>query len=153
MLISILLITQRSLCMKIAKLLIPAALACSLFGFSGTVDAATGIVNLNQVLAGDSDFQAAAKAFAKEQTALQNDFNKKAQSMNDAQKKELAEKYNKQLDQKDKELIKPVQDRINAAVAQIAKEKNLDTVVIPGGYVYGKIDVDITQDVQKALKK
>lgn len=139
--------------MELAKLLIPAALACSLFGFAGTADAATGIVNLNQVLAGDSDFQAAAKAFAKEQNSLQEDFNKKAKSLNDAQKKELVEKYNKQLEQKDKELIKPVQDRINAAVAKIAQEKKLDTVVVPGGYIYGTIAMDITQDVQKELKK
>lgn len=138
--------------MKLKKVIVPLIMAgAALSGFA-TADAATGIVNLNQILAKDAAFQSASKTYAAEQAKLEKDFAAKSKNMTDAQKQKLAQDYQKQLIQKDNELIAPIQKKINDAVAKVAKEKNVDTVVVPGGYIYGTISVDLTQDVEKALK-
>ena len=121
-------------------------------GSAITANAATGIVNLNQVLANDPAFVQASKQFNQETMKLQAEYDKKSKNMTQAQKQELMKGYQAQLDKKNAELVQPIQKKVDDAVAKIAKEKNLDTIVIPGGYVYGHIDVDITGDVQKAIR-
>lgn len=137
--------------MKIVKMAIPFMVAAAALGSAMTADAATGIVNLNKILANNAEFQKATKSFQAEQLKMQKDFDSKSKNMNDAQKEKLVNEYRKQLTQKDKELIQPIQDKLNDVVAKIAKEKNIDTVVIPGGYIYGEITADLTDDVQKAM--
>lgn len=117
-----------------------------------TADAATGIVNLNKVLANDPAFVQASKKFNQETMKLQAEYDQKSKNMTPAQKQELIKGYQAQLDKKNAELVQPIQKKVDDAVAQIAKEKKLDTIVIPGGYVYGHVDVDITEDVQKAIR-
>lgn len=133
-------------------ILMTCGILCATLGGALTADAATGIVNLNKVLANDPAFTQASKAFNNEVVKLQADYDKKSKNMNNTQKQELMKSYQAQLDKKNAELVQPIQKKVDDAVAKIAKEKNLDTIVIPGGYVYGHIDVDITVDVQKAIR-
>ena len=46
----------------------------------------------------------------------------------------------------------PVQEKFKAAVEKAAKDKKVDTVVAPGGLLYGTVDVDLTADVQRNMK-
>ena len=138
--------------MKMKKIIVPLLLAGAALSGAATADAATGIVNLNQILNTDPAFQSAAKAYAAEQAKLEKSFAEKSKNMTDAQKQQLAQNYQKQLAQKDNELIGPIQKKVNEAVEKVAKEKNVDTIVVPGGYIYGTISVDLTKDVQKAMK-
>lgn len=129
-----------------------ALLAAASFGAYGMADAATGIVNVNAVLQGSADFQKAGKELAGEQQKLQNQYNSKSKTMTNEQKAELAKELNQKLAEKEKDLMTPVQEKFKAAVEKAAKDKKVDTVVAPGGLLYGTVDVDLTADVQKNMK-
>lgn len=129
-----------------------AMLLAGTFGAMGMADAATGIVNVNAVLSGNAAFQKAGKTVAAEQQKLQKEYNEKSKDMNDADKKALEQKLNQQLAQKENEVMKPIQDNFKAAVEKAAKAKKIDTVVVPGGIIYGAISADLTEDVKANMK-
>lgn len=129
-----------------------AILIAGTFGAMGMADAATGIVNVNAVLSGNAAFQKAGKTVAAEQQKLQKEYNEKSKGMNDADKKALEQKLNQQLAQKENEVMKPIQDKFKAAVEKAAKAKKIDTVVVPGGIIYGIISADLTEDVKTNMK-
>lgn len=126
--------------------------AASAFGFAGVADAATGVVNVNAVLAATPSFQKAGKEVANTQKDLQNQFNDKSKNLDDKGKQALAQDLSQQLAKKEADLMKPIQEKLRAAVEKAAKAKNVDTVVVAGGLMYGKIDVDLTEDVKAAMK-
>ena len=135
--------------MNMKKLAVAGAmLLAGTFGAMGMADAATGIVNVNAVLSGNAAFQKAGKTVAAEQQKLQKEYNEKSKGMNDADKKALEQKLNQQLAQKENEVMKPIQDNFKAAVEKAAKAKKIDTVVVPGGIIYGTISADLTEDVK-----
>jgi|GEM_PF-169878 len=139
--------------MNMKKLAVTGAiLIAGTFGAMGMADAATGIVNVNAVLSGNAAFQKAGKTVAAEQQKLQKEYNEKSKGMNDADKKALEQKLNQQLAQKENEVMKPIQDNFKAAVEKAAKAKKIDTVVVPGGIIYGAISADLTEDVKANMK-
>ena len=139
--------------MNMKKLAVAGAmLLAGTFGAMGLADAATGIVNVNAVLSGNAAFQKAGKTVAAEQQKLQKEYNEKSKDMNDADKKALEQKLNQQLAQKENEVMKPIQDNFKAAVEKAAKAKKIDTVVVPGGIIYGTISPDLTEDVKANMK-
>lgn len=139
--------------MNMKKLAVTGAmLLAGTFGAMGMADAATGIVNVNAVLSGNAAFQKAGKTVAAEQQKLQKEYNEKSKDMNDADKKALEQKLNQQLAQKENEVMKPIQDNFKAAVEKAAKAKKIDTVVVPGGIIYGAISADLTEDVKANMK-
>lgn len=139
--------------MNMKKLAVAGAmLLAGTFGAMGMADAATGIVNVNAVLSGNAAFQKAGKTVAAEQQKLQKEYNEKSKGMNDADKKALEQKLNQQLAQKENEVMKPIQDNFKAAVEKAAKAKKIDTVVVPGGIIYGTIFADLTEDVKANMK-
>ena len=48
--------------------------------------------------------------------------------------------------------MKPIRDNFKAAVEKVAKAKKIDTVVVPGGIIYGTISADLTEDVKANMK-
>lgn len=139
--------------MNMKKLAVAGAmLLAGTFGAMGMADAATGIVNVNAVLSSNAAFQKAGKTVAAEQQKLQKEYNEKSKGMNDADKKALEQKLNQQLAQKENEVMKPIQDNFKAAVEKAAKAKKIDTVVVPGGIIYGAISADLTEDVKANMK-
>lgn len=139
--------------MNMKKLTVAGAmLLAGTFGAMGMADAATGIVNVNAVLSGNAAFQKAGKTVAAEQQKLQKEYNEKSKGMNDTDKKALEQKLNQQLAQKENEVMKPIQDKFKAAVEKAAKAKKIDTVVVPGGIIYGTISADLTEDVKANMK-
>jgi outer membrane protein len=59
--------------------------------------------------------------------------------------------YNKAIQDKQNELLKPLIDQTKSATASVARSKNLLLVVDRADVVFG--GTDITQDVQNALNK
>lgn len=146
-------IARKELTMDMKKITAAAIVAAaSAFGFAGVADAATGVVNVNAVLAATPSFQKAGKEVANTQKDLQNQFNDKAKNLDDKGKQALAQDLSQQLAKKEADLMKPIQEKLRAAVEKAAKAKNVDTVVVAGGLMYGKIDVDLTEDVKAAMK-
>lgn len=134
------------------KWMMAASLAAGLMGIAGTADAATGVVDVNAVLQSNAAFQKAGKSIAGEQAKLQKQYNNDSKSMEKKDQEALAKKLNQQLAQKEQSLMKPIQESFKAAVEKAAKAKKVDTVVAPGGLLYGTIDVDLTEDVKANMK-
>ncbi|HXW50965.1 MAG TPA: OmpH family outer membrane protein [Candidatus Acidoferrales bacterium] len=68
----------------------------------------------------------------------------------DAERAQLAQSLNSQLDDEQKKVLQPVIDATNAAIAGVAKQKHLLLVIDAGNRVYG--GTDVTADVVKALQ-
>lgn len=129
-----------------------AVLLAGTFGAMGMADAATAVVNVNAVLQSNAAFQQAGKTVVAEQQKLQKQYNEESKNMNDQDKKALEQKLNQQLAQKENEVMKPIQDKFKAAVEKAAKAKKIDTVVVPGGLLYGTVSADLTEDVKANMK-
>lgn len=74
-----------------------------------------------------------------------------AAAKSDADKQKVAQDFNKTLQEKQDQLLKPLLDQTKNATATVAKQKNLLLVIDHADVVYG--GTDITQDVQNALNK
>lgn len=138
--------------MEMKKIAAAALVAAGMLGLAGTADAATGIVNVNAVLQDNAAFQKAGKTVASEQQKLQKQYNEESQGLSKKDQEALAQRLNQQLAQKQQSVMKPIEDKFKAAVEKAAKDKNVDTVVAPGGILYGRIDVDLTEDVKANMK-
>ena len=55
-----------------------------------------------------------------------------------------------QLAQKKADLLKPIMDKINAAIKSVADSQGISIVIAKQGVIYG--GVDITQEVMDAIK-
>lgn len=130
------------------KILAAALMAAAALGGAGAADAATGIVDINAVLADYKPFQDAGRRIAAEQQKLQKQYDSESASMSKKDKEALAAELNQKLADKQNKEMKPVQDALRAALEKTAKAKKVDSIVVPGGLVYGTIDVDLTQDVK-----
>jgi outer membrane protein len=69
----------------------------------------------------------------------------------DVDKQQVMSDYNKAIQDKQNELLKPLIDQTRSATASVARSKNLLLVVDRADVVFG--GTDITQDVQNALNK
>ncbi len=68
----------------------------------------------------------------------------------DADKQTIARDYQKSLDAKQNDLVKPLVDKTRDVIADVAKKKNLVLVIDRSNLVYG--GTDITTDVTQQLK-
>ena len=81
----------------------------------------------------------------------QADFEAKSASMNDQEKSDYYQQTMQRLQQKNEELMEPIEKSIQDAVKAVAEKKGLSVVIEKGAVVYG--GQDITQDVVKQLGK
>ena len=81
----------------------------------------------------------------------QKEFTEKSKDMNDSDKQKLMKQYQEELSAKDKELLAPINKKVDAAIIAVGKKKGLAVVVDKGAVVYGGLDV--TVDVNAELKK
>ena len=121
-------------------------LAAALLGTGCQVDAASGYVNMEDVLSSTPAFIQAGRTVAAEQQRLQNEFNQKSKGMSAKDKEALAEKLNVQLAQKENQVLAPIRAKLRAAVEKTAKESNVDIVINAREVIYG--GVDLTEKVK-----
>jgi len=81
----------------------------------------------------------------------QADFETKSAKMNDQEKSDYYQQTMQRLQQKNEELMEPIEKSIQDAVKSVADKKGLAVVLEKGAVVYG--GQDITQDVIKQLSK
>ena len=79
----------------------------------------------------------------------QADFETKSASMNDQEKSDYYQQTMQRLQQKNEELMEPIENSIQDAVKKVAEKKGLSVVIEKGAVVYG--GQDVTQDVIKEL--
>ena len=114
-------------------------------------ESAIGKVDFNNLVQGAPGLSDARKTLQETATASQKEFEEKSKGMNDADKAKLQNDYRSKLKDKESELIKPITESINKAIAAVGQTKGLAVVVDKNAVVYGGLD--ITQDVAKQLQK
>lgn len=125
-------------------------LAAVLLGLSGQADAASGYVNMDNVLASTPAFMQAGRTVAAEQQRLQNEFDQKSKGMSQKEKEALAEKLNAQLAQKENQVLAPIQAKLRAAVEKAARESDVDIIINGRDVIYGGID--LTEKVKANMR-
>jgi outer membrane protein len=121
-------------------------------GHAATPNSNVGKVNMQALMTGHPDYAAAQENFKKESAQAEKDFNEKTATMaNDKEKQDYATQLQQRLQMKEKELITSIQDKVNAAIKEVADAKGLTVVLPEQVVVYG--GQDITQDVLKKFSK
>jgi outer membrane protein len=85
-----------------------------------------------------------------EMTQAQKDFDEKTKTMNDQQKQEYYNQITERLSVTERDLIVPIQNKIDAAIKAVADSKGLEVVFDQRVIYYG--GTDITEDVLKSFK-
>ena len=116
------------------KILISMMMAAASLGMMAQADAASGYVNVEDVLSSTPAFMQAGKTVVSEQQKLQNQFNEQSKNMSD----------------KDKQALGPIQAKFRAAVEKAAKDKGVDMVINARDVIYGGID--LTDAVKANMK-
>jgi outer membrane protein len=84
-----------------------------------------------------------------EQEQAKKDYDIKAATVSDKEKQDLALQLAQRMEQKRQELIKPIAEKINAAIKAVADSKGLTVILSKASVVYG--GVDITNEVFKKI--
>lgn len=131
------------------------ALSLTQSGFGRVAQAASsesaiGMVNYQMVVSQAPDLKNVQTAMQAEIAAAQQDFAEKTKTMNDDEKARYYQQTQERLTNKEKELMDPVLQKIEAAIKKIADKKGLSVVVDKNAVIYG--GVDITDEVSKALQ-
>ena len=83
---------------------------------------------------------------------VQKQYEKDSKSLSDKDKQALAEKLSRQLAEFEQKTMSPVQLKLHDAVEKAAKAKKIDTVVVSGALLLGRVDADLTEDVKANMK-
>ena len=131
-------------------------LAMSAGGFGSSVasaaasESAIGVVNYQVLVSQSPRLDQVREDMQKAITDTRMEFDAKSKNMNDEEKGRYYQQLQERLGNKEKELMDPVLDEINAAIKKIADKKGLKVVVDKSTVVYG--GTDITDEVAKALQ-
>ncbi len=138
---------------KLPKIILSVTIVLFLLGAVGTTvvqpsrayAADIGVVDYQLVLSKHPDTQKANQALQAEADQAQKEFDTKSAGLSDKDKQDLNVQLRQRIEQKKRELVGPILDKINAAVKAVADAKGLQIVVNKTMVVYG--GVDITSDV------
>ena len=127
------------------------ALTQSGSGIASAATSSVGVVDYRQAGSQHPQLAAANAEMQKASQEAQADFEAKSASMNDQEKADYYQQTMQRLQQKNEELMEPIDKSIQDAVKSVAEKKGLSVVIEKGSVVYG--GQDITQDVVKQLGK
>jgi outer membrane protein len=141
------------------KILSSVLIACFLLGGAvmvqpGKVSAAkapssVGVVDFGLLVNQHPDMQKANEIFKAETEQAKKEFDTKAASLSDKEKRELDRQLTQRVVQKRDELLSAIADKVNAAVKAVADANGLTMVVPKNLVVYG--GTDITDEVMKKI--
>jgi outer membrane protein len=127
----------------------------SIIGFStnttyaAAASSAVGVVNYQLLVSQHPDTAAAQKTLEAAAAQAKSDFDAKSAGMSDQDKQALYQQIQQGFQQKNQELLGPINDKVMAAVKSVADAKGLTIIVDEGTVVYG--GQDITDDVMKVI--
>lgn len=113
-------------------------------------ESAIGVVNYQMLLAQFPDIAGVQDAMKQEVATQQKNFDEKSKDMNDTEKQRYYQQLQEVIANKEKELMEPVFQKIEAAIKKVADKKGLAVVVEKNTVVYGGLD--ITDEVAKTLQ-
>lgn len=117
--------------------------------YAAQAPAQIGIVDYIYLIDHHPDTAKANEALKAERDAAQKEYNEKSIVLNDKGKQALQNELNQKVEQKRLELLKPITEKVNAAIKEVAQSKKLIAVAYKNTFVYG--GVDITQEVAAKL--
>lgn len=121
-------------------------------GYAANPSSNVGKVNMQALVTGHPDYAKAQETFQQENEQLKKDFEEKSAGMKtDKEKQEYAAQLQQRLQMKERELITDIQNKVNAAIKEVADSRGLSVVLPDQAVVYG--GQDITQDVMKKFGK
>ena len=145
---------------KIVSLVIAAFFVLGILGMAlsqttsiGSAAAPTsgvGVVNWQSLVVQHPDMVALKASMDTEVTAAKKEFEEKAKELNQEEQQRYYMQLQERLANKERELMVPLMDKINATIKKIATTKGLSVVVDKQSVIYG--GTDITEDVIKAYK-
>ena len=128
------------------------ALTQTNLGYAANPSSNVGKVNMQALVTGHPDYAKAQETFKTEREQVEKDFNEKSATMaNDKEKQEYASQLQQRLQVKEHELITAIQNKVNAAIKEVADAKGLAVVLPEQAVIYG--GQDITQEVLKKFGK
>ena len=110
-----------------------------------------GVVDYRQIMGQHPELQNANNQMQQAVTDAQKEFEEKSAGMNDQEKADYYQQTQVRLQQKQQDLIEPIQKSVDETVKSVADAKGLTVVLDKSTVVYG--GQDITQDVIKKLSK
>ena len=110
-----------------------------------------GVVNHQLIVSQHPDMAAAKTAMEAEVEQAKKDFETKSANMNDQEKQAYYQQTQQRLANKERELISPIFDKVDAAIKAVAEAKGLSVVLDKNTVVYG--GQDITDEVVKKFAK
>ena len=131
-------------------------LAMSAGGFGSSVasaaasESAIGVVNYQVLVSQSPRLEQVREDMQKAIADTRMEFDAKSKNMNDEEKERYYKQLQERLGNKEKELMDPLLDEINATIKKVADKKGLKVVVDKSTVVYG--GTDITDEVAKALQ-
>lgn len=109
-----------------------------------------GVVDMSKVFSPDSeDLANAQKQYQAASQEMQQKFESQSANMTDEQKQQLYLQMQQEMSQRQEEIQKGLQDKVDSAVSDVANTKSLSLVVDKRVVLYG--GTDITEQVAKKL--
>lgn len=108
---------------------------------------AVGIVNYQLLVSQHPDMAVAEQTMNAAVAQAKSDFDAKSVNMSDQEKQAYYQQLQQELQQKNQDLLVPINDKVMAAVKSVAEAKGLTVVLDKSSAVYG--GQDITDDVMK----
>jgi outer membrane protein len=112
--------------------------------------ASIGFVDMQQVVINVQDYKDAQTTLATEFENLKKEFETKSSSLNEGEKKQLLDQYQQRFNLRKQEVIGKVNEKVNAAVKDVATAQGISIVLDKESVLYG--GKDLTQDVINKLK-
>lgn len=125
------------------------SMAFAATSFAAEQGGVIGFVNMRAVLNSYPNIENIAKQIADKQNSLQQDFNKKAESLDDKGKLELQAKLNTELAEFENRKMAPVQKRIHEVIVKVAQANGIASVVSDTAMIAG--GKNLTDEVVKEL--
>jgi outer membrane protein len=116
---------------------------------AGGASSVVGVVNYQLLVSQHPDTAKAQETMNAAVEQAKSDFDAKSANMSDQEKQALYQQLQQGIQQKNQELLGPINDKVMAAVKSVAEAKGLTVIVDKGSVVYG--GQDITGDVMKVI--
>ena len=131
------------------------AIGVSQMGAAGSVasaaSSAIGVIDYREAMSQSPDLRDANEQMQTAVADAKQEFEAKSANMSEEEKAAYYQQTQERLQQKQQELIDPIQKKIEAEVKAVAEAKGLQVVLDKTAVVYG--GQDITQDVIRKLAK
>jgi len=116
---------------------------------AGAVVSNVGIVNYQLLMSQHPDTAKAEEAMNAAIAQAKSDFDAQSVNMNDQDKQALSQQFRQKIEQKQHELLAPINDKVMAVIKSIAEAKGLAIIVDKSSSIYG--GQDITNEAGKML--